>query len=341
MWIHANENLEEIRELPVILNGDIEINVSTKAKLIDNTFSIAIQESEWEKAPIEKGHFIYCPMTEFGGQVTDVQHSTKDKRITLQGPTWRGLLHQRAIIPPYGSAYLVFTNVDANELIRQVVGTSFGSLFRVKSGTAGETLVSASFRYQTMAEGLQKTLRKYGYRLKVEFSNVAVQVILSAEETNELSEEIEISQDYGVNFQSENGNVEYANHCLALGKGELTARMVANVYRTETGYSTTRPEELTDAKLRTLILEYPNAETLDDLIDTAISKLDEKNDAQNLNVNETILGVNAELGDKLGVRDRVTGIAATAEIVKKIMTISGGRSHTTMAVETINTNLDE
>lgn len=339
-WIHANERMEELRILPLMDGADMQVDVSTKSALIDNTWSITVPESVWEQNPIRQGHYIYSPGTEWGGPVTVINHNTGAKQITLQGPTWRGQMYQKFISPNAGEDYLVFTNIDANELVRRVLGSVFGSLYTVTDEAAG-VLVSASYRYQTMAQGLQNTLRGYGMRLDVVFDNVSGHVILSAAPTDTLTEEIEISQDYGVDFSTSIGNIEFANHCLALGSGELAQRMVANVYRTENGYSTTRPAAMTDAEIRTVKLEYPNAESLEELVKSAIETLEGKAPAQAVKVNALTIGLDAHLGDVLAVRDRVTGLAAQAEIVNKILTVTDGRMKIDMMVDTISTNLDE
>ena len=335
IWIHADEHLQEIRELSIFQGADMQIDVTPGAALIDNTFSITLPESVWAESPIQQGHFVYAPGTEWGGPVTYVKHATDTRLITLQGPTWRGLMHQKRIMPPAGAGYLVLENVDGNELIRQVLGNSMGALFRVAEGAAGKTL-SASFRYQSMAAGLQNALRGAGMRLQVTFDNTIPAVLLSAQIVADLSATVEISQDYGVNFVSALGNVEEANHCLALGQGELENRMVVNVWRVGNTYYTERPATLEEKDVRTVLLDYPNAETEAELTTAALKRLQERAPAQSIQVNEALLDISsADLGDKIAVRDRVTGLYAKPEIVGKILNIAGGRTKIEMTVDVI------
>ena len=324
IFIHAGADFEEHGVIGEIMSADMEVSQATDAELIDNTFSVTVAESVWEADPILEGHHIYALDSEWGGPVTLVRHSTRDRSVTVQGPTWRGLLFQRRIEPGPGDDYLVLTGVDANAAISAAVGDKYGSLVYVDPAASGIT-VSAQWRYQTVAGGLHSVLRAYGARLAVRFNNVLDRIELSAEAVDSLTDEIEISQDYGVDFTSVTGNVELANHCLALGSGELAGRTVLNVYRYNGQYYTTRPEGLAYEDLRTVILDYPNAEDADDLLQSAIEKLSETAPEQSITVDQLTAEISdVELGDLIGVRDRLTGMAAESEITSKILKITDG-----------------
>ena len=329
-WIHANALRQEQRTLRLIGQADMQIDISPAAKLIDNTWSMTIPEDVWSENPIREGHYVYAPGTEWGGPVTLIRHVTREGKVTLQGPTWRGLLHQRRICPPEGLAYLEISE-EANATIADVLGEDFGGLFVVSTADTGVT-VTAQFRYQSVAGGLQNALRSAGMRLDVKYDYTAGGVLLSAQPISDLASTVEISQDYGVNFTSAIGNVELANHCLALGSGELTERMVINLYRVGMLYYTERPEEIPESAVRTVLLDYPNAETAGDLIKTAAERLRDCGPQQSLDVDELLLDIDAQLGDQIPVRDRLTGLQATSEILSKILTISGGGTSITAKV---------
>lgn len=324
IFIHANAEFEEQGVLSAILSADMEVDQSVGAELIDNTWSITISADAWEQDPVRIGDYVYAPGTEWGGPVTTLQNSTSEGSITLQGPTWRGLLFQGRIEPPAGEAYLVLNNVDANEAIDTAIGDKFGGLFNVPSAASGIS-VSASWRYQTIAGGLHSALRAAGARLVLVFNNLTGKVDISATTVDDLTDEVEISQDYGVNFVSTDGNIQFANHCLALGSGQLTARIVLNVYAYNGQYYTTKPAGMTDAEIRTVLLDYPNTEDQQELLRVAIERLEEKAAVQSIRIDAELIGLNAELGDLIGVRDRLTGMTATSEVVRKILTITDGR----------------
>ena len=324
-WIHADENLAEIREIISIDEADMQTDIKSSAQLIDNTWSMTLSEKVWSEAPIREGNYIYSPGTEWGGPVTLIKHVTGTKKVTIQGPTWRGLLYQRRIYPPAGQGYRVYTNIDANDLIGSVVGQTYGPIF-IFSGEESGVLVSAQFRYQSYAVGLQTVLADAGLRLAIRFDNTIPAAVLSAEPVNQLSDAIEISQDYGINFTSEIGNVELANHCLALGGGELADREVLEVYRVGDTYYTTRPASLPTDAIRTVLLDYGSAESTADLLKSAIERLQATAPKQSISINELPLNIDMQLGDQLNVRDRLTGLEALSEVTNKILTIKQGRT---------------
>ena len=324
-WIHSDENLAEIREIISIDEADMQTDIKSSAQLIDNTWSMTLSEKVWSEAPIREGHYIYSPGTEWGGPVTLIKHVTGTKKVTIQGPTWRGLLYQRRIYPPAGQGYRVYTNIDANDLIGSVVGQTYGPIF-IFSGEESGVLVSAQFRYQSYAVGLQTVLADAGLRLAIRFDNTIPAAVLSAEPVNQLSDAIEISQDYGINFTSEIGNVELANHCLALGGGELVEREVLEVYRVGDTYYTTRPASLPTDAIRTVLLDYGSAESTADLLKSAIERLQATAPKQSISINELPLNIDMQLGDQLNVRDRLTGLEALSEVTNKILTIKQGRT---------------
>ena len=321
-WIHANSSLEELRDITAIYEADMQVDIKSGANLIDNTWSMTVSEKVWSENPILEGHYVYAPGTEWGGPVTLVKHETASKRVTIQGPTWRGLLYQRRIYPPAGEGYKVYTNVDANDLIGSVIGQSYGPIF-IFSGVSAGVNVSAQFRYQSYAVGLQTVLADAGLRLDIVFDNTVPAAKLSAKPINQL-EEVEISQDYGINFTSEIGNVEFANHCLALGSGELAEREVLEVYRVGNNYYTSQPASIPTSAIRTVLLDYGSAESSDELLKSAIDRLEQTAPKQSITISELPLGIDTNLGDQLYVRDRLTGLEALSEVTEKILTIKNG-----------------
>lgn len=323
-WIHADADLVELRELTLIDDADMQVDIKSSAALIDNTWSITVSEKVWSEEPILEGHYIYCPGTEWGGPVTLIKHVTASHQVTVQGPTWRGLLYQRRIYPPAGQGYKVITDEDAEDLIADIVGQSMGTIFAIGGELSGVT-VSAQYRYQSYAVGLQTVLADNGLRLDIVFDNTIPYpaAVLSAKPISTL-EDVEISQDYGINFTSLIGNVELANHCLALGGGELAERTVLEVYRVGTEYYTTRPETLPVEDLRTVLLDYGAAETTDELMKSAIERLEATAPQQSIQINELPLGVEMNIGDQINVRDRLTGLVALSEVTQKILTIKQG-----------------
>lgn len=323
-FIHANDELAEIGVLNDIMEADMEICTKLDAALVDNSFSFIMPEASWAEEPILEGHFIYWSGTEWGGVVTEVIHNTSQRTIQVQGVCWRGMLFQKVICPPSGEAYKVVTNMDANLAIAAVVGASFGSLFTVDSSTCG-TDVTARWRYQTYAVGLHKALKAYGLRLNVGFTSADAHVTLSAQPVIDHSDEIDLSQDYGVDFTSSSGKMEQYNHCIGLGSGELTERTVLHLYRVDNTYYTTMPEGWSEAEERTVIMDYPNAESETELLSSMLDRLASYAPTKSIDIDQVTFDEDIALGDIVGARDRLTGMAGKAEIVRKILTIKDGQ----------------
>ena len=324
IWIHADADLSELRQLTVIEAADIQIDASPEAELIDNTFSVTLPEKVWQAQPVQPGHYLYCPGTEWGGPVTLIRHETGSRTVTLQGPTWRGLLLQKRIVPPEGADYWTAEGVEANALIELALDGGFGGLFAVSTADTG-VLLSARWRYDVLGSALQQLLGAHALRLSVIYDNAAKCVRLAALPVADLTSDVEISQDYGVAFTATAGNIESYNHCIALGQGELAERQVLDVYYDGSAFSTVLPAGWTRADLRTTVLDYGNAESEEDLFLAACRHLREYAPARQVTVDETRLRLSAQLGDLVSVRDRLTGLFAVAQITGKILTISGGR----------------
>lgn len=321
MFYHANSLGEEVSVVDSMKSLDIEVNISKSAKVDDNSFQIVVNELLWGKSPIVGGDMIYVPDTEWGGIVTQITHKTADSTITINGITWRGFLYCMAVEPPSGYAYLTFSDIDANAAIALAVGNRYSDLIAVSSAVTGVS-VSGQWRYRTVADCLNSTLEEYGMRLKIVWNNVLGKMVLSAEPVDELTDQIELSQDYGVDFTSKDGQKIVYNRCLALGKGELLERMVRNVYYLDGNYYTSKPSGWDDDAERTLIFDYPNVESADDLIRSAKDKLSENVPTKSISINQVTANIPAELGDIIGARDRLTGMVGTSRVIRKIMKLT-------------------
>lgn len=323
MFIHADSALEEKRVITMIQEADIEISISPEASVTSNSFSFTLDERTWTEDPVNIGHAIYVPDTEYGGFITQIIHNTGQRTVTLRGPTWRGILFQQAIEPPSGQSHFTLESTDANAVIQAVIGDRFGSLFDVSTVDTGVD-ISDSWRYQTCAAALHKVLAENGLRLQITYNNAEKAALLEARLVTLHADKIELSQDYGINFTSTSGRLETYNRCLALGSGELAARTVINVYRDSGVYYTTVPEGWDVDFERTTVFDYPNAESEADLIAAAIAHLKESEAENAITIDQIIASLEVDLGDIISVRDRLTGMTAQSPITSKLLTIRSG-----------------
>ena len=321
--IHADENLVEIGYVREIDQFDAEVTQETDADIHRNSFSLTISDKVWEADPIEKGHYIYSPGTEFGGLVESIVHSTKRQQITVSGVTWRGMLFRKVIEPPTGEAYRIVSG-EANAAIEGLLDDALGTLFTVSISDSGIT-VSRQFRYTNLLLGIEQMLGEAGGALEIEFNQATKKVNLSVRAVVDYSASIDLSQDYGVDMVTTMGGYDRYNHVIALGAGELTAREVIHVYRLANGTLTTTAPSWAGTKDDLVVTyEYSNA-TSDELESGAKKRLKELSPLNQIEMDPSVDGLDLKLGDIVGVRDRLTGMSASAAVVGKIATISAGQ----------------
>ena len=310
--IHAKANREEIQSLTEF--DQYEAVSGLGFKYADNDFELQVEEAVWEKYPMIKGHYLYEVGTEWGGMVEDVNHV--GTTVKVGGPTWRGMLARKIISPPAGQAYKAITAMEANQAIAALVGTSLGPLFAVSTADSGMT-VSGSFRYTNLLAAIHSMLQQYGARLEIIFDGT--QVVLSAVSSVDYTD-TELSQEYEAPLESSVAYGEAYNHVIALGRGELAEREVVELWRLDDGTitTTTQPAGANDKQF---VLDYPNAESLEELTSSATDKLIESSPVESIGINLDEIEIDFKLGDVVGGRDKVTGLTISKPITKKILKI--------------------
>ncbi len=319
--IHADANLVEIGYITEIDKYDAEISQETDLQIENNSFSLTVPDIYWERSPILTGHHIYVPGTEFGGKVELIRHSTALQQITVSGVTWRGALYRKIIEPPPGEAYKVITG-EANAKIAELIGAKLGTNVDVSTAASGIT-VNRQFRYTNLLIGIYLMLAEQGAALEVQYDQVLKRVVLSAAAVTDYSNTIDLSQDYGVNMVATMGGYDRYNHIIALGAGELLDRDILHVYRNDNGGLTTTPPAWAGTeKDHVTIYDYSNPETIEELQKGAEKRLLEIVPLRQVEIDPQIAGLDLKLGDIVGARDRLTGMAGTATVVGKILTMN-------------------
>ena len=310
--IHADENLIELKMLTEF--DAYEAISGLGYKYADNDFELQIPESVWLTQPIDDGHYLYQLGSEWGGPVENLEHV--GTTVKCSGPTWRGMLARKIISPPSGQAYKTITAMEANLAIASLIGTSFGSLFTVSTANSGIT-VSGSFRYANMLGAIHSMLQQYGARLEIVFDGT--NVVLSAQTATDYTD-VELSQDYEAPLESSIARGEAYNHVIALGRGELTAREVVELWRLDNGNVTNTPQP-NDAADKQFTLDYPNAESLEELTNNATVKLLENSPVESIKINLDEIDTDFKLGDVVGGADYVTGLKISKPITQKIFKV--------------------
>jgi hypothetical protein len=314
--IHANEARNDIGFVKFIERLDAEISQSQEAGLDENSFEVVVDDDTWANDPILEGHFLYVPGTEIGGPVEELKHSTASGLVTLSGPTWRGMLMRKVIVPPSGSAYLTISNMEANAAISAIIGAQFGDIIGVSAEDTNVT-VSGQFRFDIMLFGIEKMLAASGLALAIEYNQTARKAILCARPVVDYSDVIDLSQDYGVNMTSHQGRIDGYNHIIGLGAGELLDRDIVHRYRLADGTITSTPPAWAGTEAdKVLLYDYSNAESVEKLAASAEEKLMEYAPQKSIEMDPA--GIDLLLGDIVGARDRLTGLQAEATVIVKI-----------------------
>jgi len=314
---HADASLNEIGFIRELIEFDAQIDQDINAVLADNTFQLIVGEAVWEADPILIGHYVYADGGEWGGHVEGLKHSTSSGQITLTGPTWRGMLYRKVIEPDSGEAYKTITSTDANAALSQLIPIEMTILYSVSTAVAGVD-ITGSWRYENLLLGIERVLEEYGLSLRVAYSSTLKRVVLSAQAIADLSDTIDLSQDYGVDIITTSGGYGAYNHVIALGSGELTARTVVHLYRLDDGTITsTAPAWAGTPDDIATVFDYPNAETTAALIEGATKKLKEYAAPGSVSIGQA--EVNLNLGDIVSARDRLTGMIALATVQGKIL----------------------
>lgn len=305
--IYANLSGEE---QGVLLNYYLDIDCGNK-----NDFEITVSI---DNNKLSHSDQIYIPNTEYGGIVDKVKADTRSSKVFYSGRTWRGILAKKIIKPPVGEAYYTVSG-EANAIIEEIIDDAdLSGIFTVAEAT-DITISSYKFkRYTDLLSGLTAMLRTANALLKISYVNGSVE--LTAEQITDYSPDIEFSQDSRIYFTAED-NKGGVNHLICLGRGELEERQVVDLYVDENGNIGNTQyyfglDEITDK------LDYPNAESSEELINKGIERLKELANSSSVEVN--VEGMDFELGDIVAGRERITGLYVSKPITQKIVRIENG-----------------
>lgn len=318
MVILTNADGNEIRFLR-FSKLDVDLNDT-------RDFELVTPASDWN-SDLMYGARIFVPDSEYGGIIGGIKTNTSDSSISISGYCWRGILAHHIIEPPSGQAYKAVSG-ELNSILRTLISEAgIGSLFHVSEEDTGVSVTNYQFdRYITLLDGIVKMLKTKGYRLNIRYiqqeRGAPGYVELSAVEIIDYSQSIELSQDQRLNFtftETKNG----VNHLVCLGKGELTDRVVVNLYIQQDGTIGTN-QYYTGLDEVTQIYENTSAENETDLTEKGTEELQKLTSKQTLEMDVESLGIEVEIGDIVGGRDYITGISMAKPVENKIYTEENG-----------------
>lgn len=291
--------------------------------LLDYTFDLAFgkEENDFECTIIRRNHcceigdFLYYEGSEYGGMIDSVKVNTEKEEVTYSGRTWHGIIESK-VIEPDGD-YLTLSG-EANEVL-QILIDRLG-LADIFSASSEDSAISISYkmnRYVAGYTGIRKMLKASGAKLHITVKNGVV--ILSAIPF----------VDYSKDEQFESEQIDFVvkkkghpiNHVICLGAGNLSEREVIHVYADENGCISTTQTQTGIAEV-VAVYDYPNAESSDALMQGGIDLLEESYSSDEIDFKFDSNDETYDVGDIVGAKEEVTGIAVNAEITKKIVKIS-------------------
>lgn len=299
------------KELGYLKNFSIDIE-NGKYKRSNNDFEIT-QAIAARDPEFKKGSLFYWPGTDYGGIVKNFKVDTEAETITFKGKTARGMLEKEVIQPPEGQSHLKLRG-DANACIAQLIDGRFDGLFEADPEPSGIN-INYDVRDLCLLDALEKALGAANAKLDIKY-NDAGKIRLQALKINDLSDSVQYDNNYKVNMIIETQPEPYT-HVLALGKGELTARLRVNLYLQEDGTWTEAKEVYKGLARNTYLYENVNAADKTELINGAIEKVKEANKSANLNI--SFEADNAELFDVVSAKEQITGVEIKETITMKIL----------------------
>lgn len=288
----------------------------------DNDFEVKIQNKLFRDDRHRKNCRIYAENTEYGGLIRNINPVTEDHIVKLSGPSWRGLLNQKAINPE-SNTYITLKGEANRVLSGFIVKLGLSEIFTVSNQDSGIELDYKVPLQSMLYDAFSTALEEVGARLDIKYKlgdpNEKGYVLLTAKPVEDRSETIEISEDGNVKLNIldyQNG----VNHLICYGKGELSARQRVDLYVWPDG-SIQKTAHYTAIDLVEQYYENTSSETLQDLEKEGRKKLLDLMNYKQLRI--SVSDMDLELGDVVGGRERITGIYMTSPVVRKIVTVSG------------------
>lgn len=267
------------------------------------------------------GFYLYTEGTDYGGIVDEIGSDTDTQEVTYTGRTWHGLLNSKIIEPDAGEGYLVLTG-EANALLGALIlRLGLSDLFTASTEDSGLRIKSYKMnRYIEAYDGIRKMLDTVAGKLRFTFKDGKVH--LSAHPRGEYTQDGELDSDL-VELKVKR-HYHPVNHMICLGRGELASREVIHLYADATG-NISKTQTFTGMDERTAVYDYANVESLEDLERGGTDRLKELQLADKVEAAFDEDGAQYEIQDLVGATDNITGLTATAEITKKIVTIESGQ----------------
>lgn len=320
-FIICNAEKKEIGRLPDSASFDFDVGDTNDVEIT------------CEKGLLDFGMYLICPGTEYGALIEEKDLRTNEEEEIWTGNAFRRFLQEFIIEPPVGQDYRVVKG-DAHDVMRQVLNGAFDNLFTIPETASGIDVGTYQFdRYTDALSGFVKMLKRKGARINIEVkqggSNEPFSVVLSAVPIQNMSSEIEYSQDskIAINLKESRRGI---NHLICLGKGELKDRQVVHLYAQLDG-SISQKKYYAGLEERTAVYDLSNAEGLDELVKGGTDRLKELMGTKTMRM--SVQDAELQVGDIIAGRDYETGLYLQKPVVQKIVRMESGTATVEYKVE--------
>lgn len=282
---------------------DLEMGVGT-----DNDFELTTPERVYGLETV------FCPGTEYGGVVDDDEPVLGDdgESIKYHGSTWTGVLNQNVTRPPSGQSHMSVSGAPEECIAALLQSCGVGSPFAAVEGEQGSVSYTVP-RFATLYEAIVGALSSAGLALGMVCADGEVRLYAKTPET--------IDETQGVGFDAKRG-YRPVNHLVVLGKGEMQAREVIDLYADADG-AVSETQSIFGLAHRSEVYELSNKEG-DELKSDGMRKLEEyqeQRDSVRITVPE---GVPVSIGDRLSATSPRYGIRASATVTGIVVEAGNG-----------------
>lgn len=292
----------------------------------ENDFSVDVRGTDM---PPEDG-LLYLEGSDVGGIVRGYGTDPTSEELSVVGDTWTGVLDSHVLRPDAGQAYYKVSG-DARDCVARIV-TRLGldALFRVAAPRTGIS-VSHTFtgsrdsaqddagRYMGGWQAIWQLLVEHGLCCSFAWSDSDRRVVMTVAPRHDLTD----SEAQSVRLATVGvARRRPTNHLVCLGKGDLAAREVLDLYADSAGNVSTRQtfkgvEEVAD------VYDLSASES-GELRDKGESELRKRwQESQTVTIG-TSDSVDFRLGDLVGGTDERSGVSAEAVVSKRVLSFRDG-----------------
>ena len=311
------------RDLRAIVDYDLDLAFGAD----ENDFELTC-DPRW--AP-PAGGYVYADGTEYGGTVDSVRAETSrsgGRVVTCSGRTWHGILAGKRLVSDAGKSHLRASGPAQAALRSLVSRMGLGPLFAAPDDAGSGTVDYEFERFCDAYSGIRAMLAASG--LKLSLTCVGGRVVMGALPVTDWSTRVDSDQ---IDF-SITRTPRRTNHLVCCGEGEMEDRTVLHLYADEKG-RVSRTQSLFGVDEIAALYDYSNADE-SKLLEDGTKRLSELQGEGSIEV-EAHDDLEMDVGDVVSGRDWQTGEVVTAEVTKKILSVTAGEPTVTYEVGTATT----